>query len=54
MIPSTLRSLCYSLNGERGTGGQSQLASLLGWDYSTLWRKFNGRSPISQADALAI
>lgn len=54
MTPSTLRFLCDSLNDERGTGGQSKLARLLGWNYSTLWRKLNGKTPITRADELAI
>jgi hypothetical protein len=54
MTPADLRAICDSLNDERGTGGQSKLARLLGWNYSTLWRKLNGRSPISQSDELAI
>ena len=33
----------------RGTGGESKLARLLGWDYSTLWRKLTGKSPITQS-----
>jgi hypothetical protein len=54
MIPADLRIHSDSLDGERGTGGQSKLACLLGWDYSTLWRKLNGKSPITQSDELAI
>jgi DNA-binding transcriptional regulator YdaS (Cro superfamily) len=54
MTPADLRSLCDSLNDERGAGGQSKLARLLGWHYSTVWRKLNGRSPITQSDELAI
>jgi hypothetical protein len=46
--------MCDALNDERGTGGQSKLARLLDWDYSTLWRKLNGKSPITQSDELAI
>ncbi|MFI5459056.1 MAG: hypothetical protein ACHRXM_26815 [Isosphaerales bacterium] len=49
-----LRAICDSLNDERGTGGQSKLARLVGWNFSTLWRKLNGRSPITQSDELAI
>ena len=49
-----LRAICDSLNDERGTGGQSRLARLLDWDYSTLWRKLTGQSPITQSDELAI
>jgi hypothetical protein len=54
MTPAYLRSLCDSLNDERGTGGQTRLARLLEWDYSTVWRKLNGKSPITESDALAI
>jgi hypothetical protein len=54
MVPSDLRAICDSLNDERGTGGQTKLARLLDWDYSTLWRKLTGKSPITEADALAI
>ena len=54
VTPTDLWAICNSLNDERGTGGQSKLARLLGWDYSTLWRKLNGKSPITESDALAI
>lgn len=54
MSPADLRAICISLNDERGTGGQTKLARLVGWHYSTLWRKPNGRSPITLADQLAI
>jgi DNA-binding transcriptional regulator YdaS (Cro superfamily) len=54
MTPADLRAICASLNDERGTGGQSKLAHLVGWHYSTLWRKLNGRSKISYSDELAI
>jgi DNA-binding transcriptional regulator YdaS (Cro superfamily) len=54
MTPAALRSICDSLNDERGTGGQTRLARLLGWHHSTVWRKLNGRSPITESDALAI
>lgn len=54
MTPADLRSLCASLNDERGTGGQTRLARLLGWDHSTVWQKLNGKSPITQSDELAI
>jgi hypothetical protein len=49
-----LRAICESLNGERGTGGQSKLARLLGWHHSTVWRKLNGKSRITPSDELAI
>jgi hypothetical protein len=54
MTPADLRSLCDSLNDERGTGGQTRLARLLDWDHSTVWRKLNGKSPITPSDELAI
>jgi DNA-binding transcriptional regulator YdaS (Cro superfamily) len=54
LTPADLRAICDTLNDERGTGGQSKLARLLGWHHSTLWRKLNGLSPITQSDELAI
>ena len=54
MTPADLRAITISLNDERGTGGQSKLARLLDWDYSTLWRKLNGNSRITTSDELAI
>jgi DNA-binding transcriptional regulator YdaS (Cro superfamily) len=54
MTPADLRAICDSLKDERGTGGQSRLARLLGWHHSTVWRKLNGKSPITESDALAI
>jgi DNA-binding transcriptional regulator YdaS (Cro superfamily) len=54
MTPADLRAITISLNDERGTGGQTRLARLLGWHHSTVWRKLNGKSPISESDALAI
>ena len=54
MIPPNLRAICNSLNDEHNTGGQSKLARLLGWHRSTIWRKLNGKSPITQSDELAI
>jgi DNA-binding transcriptional regulator YdaS (Cro superfamily) len=54
MTPADLRVLCDSLNDERGTGGQSKLARLLGCHYSTVWRKPTGKSPVKQAYELAI
>jgi hypothetical protein len=54
MTPDDLRTLCESLNDERGTGGQSKLARLLGWHHSTVWRKLNGLSRITRSDELAI
>jgi DNA-binding transcriptional regulator YdaS (Cro superfamily) len=54
MTPSDLRAICDSLNEDRGTGGQSKLARMLGWNYSTLWRKLSGKSQITHSDELAI
>ena len=54
MTPTNLRVICDSLNDERDTGGQTMLALLLGWHYSTVWRKLNGKSVITESDALAI
>jgi hypothetical protein len=54
MAPADPRAICDSLNDERGTGGQTKLARLLGWHYSTVSRKLNGKSPITQSDELAI
>jgi hypothetical protein len=54
MTPADLRVITISLNDERGTGGQSGLARLLGWHHTTVWRKLNGKSPITQSDELAI
>jgi hypothetical protein len=54
MSPTDLRAISDSLNDERGTGGETRLAGLLGWHYSTLWRKLNGLSKITYADELAI
>jgi hypothetical protein len=44
MTPAALRAICDSLNDERGMGGQTKLARLLGWHHSTVWRKLNGKS----------
>jgi hypothetical protein len=54
MTPADLRAICESLNDERGTGGQTRLARLLDWHHSSIWRKLTGKSPITQADELAI
>jgi hypothetical protein len=54
MTPADLRAVCDSLDDERGMGGQTKLARLLHWDYSTLWRKLNGLSSITHSDELAI
>jgi plasmid maintenance system antidote protein VapI len=54
MTPADLRAITISLNDERGTGGQSRLARLLGWHHSTVWRKLNGKSTITRSDELAI
>jgi hypothetical protein len=54
MTPTDLRAICDSLEDERGTGGQAKLARLLGWHYTTLWRKLNGLATITHADELAL
>jgi hypothetical protein len=54
MTPADLRAICGSLNDERGTGGQTRLSRLLKWHHSTIWRKLNGKSPITMSDELAI
>ena len=54
MTPAALRAICDSLNDEQGMGGQTKLARLLGWNYSTLWRKLAGKSRITQPDELTI
>jgi hypothetical protein len=54
MTAAELRAICDSLNVKRGTGGQSKLARLLGWHYTTVWRKLTGKSPITESDMLAI
>ena len=54
MTPADLRGICDSINGKSGTDGQSRLTRLLGWHYTTLCRKLNGKSPITQSDELAI
>jgi hypothetical protein len=54
MTRADLRAICDSRNDERGMGGQTKLVRLLDWDYSTLWRKLTGRSPITESDTLAI
>jgi hypothetical protein len=35
-------------------GGQSRLGRLLGWHYSTVWRKLNGKSQITRGEGNAI
>ena len=54
MTPADLRVICDSLNDERGTGGHSKLARLLGWHHSTVWRKLVGQSRITESNALAV
>jgi len=54
MTRAGLRAICDSLNDERGMGGQTLLARFLGRHYSTVWRKLNCRSRITEANALAI
>jgi hypothetical protein len=36
MTPAELQAITISLNDERGTGGQTRLARLLGWHHSTV------------------
>jgi hypothetical protein len=36
MTPDEIRAICDSLNDERGKGGQTSLARLLGWSFSTI------------------
>ncbi len=54
LTPPDLRAICYSLNDEHSRRGHNRLARLLGWHYSTLWRKLNGLSRITHSDELAI
>jgi hypothetical protein len=54
ITPAELRAISNSLNDERGRGGQSKLARLLGWGYSAFWRKPTGKSRITESDRLAI
>ena len=49
-----VRQAVLNSNSGRGTGGQSKLARMLGWHHSTVWRKLNGKSAITESDALAI
>jgi hypothetical protein len=54
MTPADLRAICVSLNDESGTGGQTKLVRLPGWDRTTVWQKRYGKSRITRADELAI
>jgi hypothetical protein len=54
LTPADLRAICDTLNDKRGTGGQTRLARLLKWHHTTVWRKLNGKSPITESDALVI
>jgi len=54
MTPAGLRAICDFLYDKHCSGGQRKLARLLGWGYSTLWRKLNGKSKIIQSDELAV
>jgi hypothetical protein len=49
-----MRAITTSLNDDHSAGEQTRFARLLAWDYSTLWRKLHGRSPIGRSDKLAI
>ena len=50
---SGLEEAASRLDDRHGRGGKTRLARALGWDYSTLWRKLNGRSKITESDLLA-
>lgn len=54
MTPAALRRICDSLNDDRGTGGQTELARRLGWNASTIRRKLSGAVKITKADVMAI
>lgn len=54
MTPADLRAIRDSFNDEHGTGGQSKLARLLDWNYSTLRRKLTRKPLITQSDELQI
>ena len=54
MTPEQLRKICDSLNDERGVGGQTRLAELLGWDGSTVRRKLAGKTKFTRSDEMAI
>jgi hypothetical protein len=54
MTPADLRAFCDSLNNERGTGGQTRLAHLLGWHHSTIWRNLNCLPKIPPFNELAV
>jgi hypothetical protein len=54
LTPATLHALCASLNDANGRGGKTELARRLDWDYSTLWRKLEGKTKITRADELAV
>ena len=47
--PAGPQPLAERLQGG-GTGGQSQFARLLHWDYSTLWRRLKGLSGITHSE----
>ena len=50
MTSTALRTICASLN----PGGQTRLAKLLGVTPRTIRNKLSGKTPITQADELAI
>lgn len=54
MTRSELRKICDSLNDERGTGGQTKLAGMLGWTARTMRNKLSGKTKITRSDELAI
>ncbi|WP_435018524.1 hypothetical protein TA3x_000498 [Tundrisphaera sp. TA3] len=54
MTPTeNLNEVATRLNDPHGRGGKTRLARLLKWDYSTLWRKLNGKSATTHADITA-
>jgi hypothetical protein len=54
MTPTDLQAICNMLNDDQDRGGQYKLARSLGWHHTTVWRKLNGKSGITQSDELAI
>jgi hypothetical protein len=54
MTSSHPRPISISLNEERGKGGQTKLAHLLGWHYTDVWRTLTRRSLFTQSVELAM
>lgn len=52
MTPADPQAICVSLNDEHGIGGQSKIARMPVWHHTTIWRKLNGRSRITESSAL--